>query len=851
MRRLATLSRRAFAAMATGLLLALGGAGTAQAQTASTCGPAATKGTAPDDYRDYCWLNFAGYSDSQARTTAGQDFVFNLPDGTRITLNLRVTDANGSGNGQSLRSVAVPSWSGAAFGNSGFIGIPGRPVLYNNANGTTSRVNLRNIQVTPPTGGTANYSIIVADGESSNDSESLVFYTNRNNWERVAAIANGTQFPTQSPAGTTGLGSTVTLTGRSGTVGSYVYRTDNNPTEVRATLDGGGLQGVIFGVRYASVAAVSRFSGARYYPSDQFNYSLRTGSGVTLVEAATSGTALDGFAPAVMPTVAASYPFHVVQTMAPGSTGTLANYTTTLTCVNANTSSSTPLPVNQPVTSYVFTNLQYRDSITCTFTNTPIFSSVGGTVYGDANANGSQDGSETGTGVAGLFVKLAPASGGACTGPAQQAVAVTAATGAFQVPNVPQGDYCLVLDTNATLTDITPTLPAGWIGLQNGGGSVLVSIPAGSNPEAPQRFGLFNGSRLTGSVFADTGTGGGVANDGTRQAGEAGVAGLSVRATAGATTVASSVTAGDGSFTLWLPAGAGALTIGPAQVPSGQLASGGGAGTTGGTFARPNLVFTPAAGQQYSGVAIGLVPTIELAPNGAQTGVPGSAVFYPHTFKAGSGGQVVFSLAATATPALSGWTAVLYRDTNCSATLEASEPVLAAPLAVQADETVCLVVKQFVPPDATGGAQNALALTAQFTFTNAAPALAASASVDDLTVVGEPAALVLQKRVSNVTRGGAAATSVNASPGDVLQYTLAAQNQGSAALGTLVINDTTAAFTTFVSAACPGALPAGISACSVANQPAVGAPGALRWTFTGSLAPGAQLTVTYRVMLDQ
>lgn len=851
MRRLHVLAWKSFTAMAAALLLALAGTGLAQAQTASNCAPAAARGTAPDDFRDYCWLNFEGYSDAQARGTAGQDFQFNLPDGTRITMNLKVTNANGTGSGNSLRSVAVPSWSGSAFGNSGFIGIPGRPVLYNNADGTTSRVNLRNIQVTPPTGGTANYSIIVADGESSNDNESLVFYTNRNNWERVASIANGTQFPTQSPAGTTGLGATVTLTGRSGTVGSYVYRTDNNPTEVRATLDGGGLQGVIFGVRYASVAVVSRITGSRYYPADQFNYSLRTGAGVTLVDASTTGTALDGFAPAVMPTVAASYPFHVVQAMAPGSAGTAANYTTTLTCVNANTASSTPLPVNQPVSSYVFNNLQYRDSITCTFTNTPIFSSVGGTVYGDANANGSQDGAEAGTGVAGLYVKLVPAAGGACTGPAQQAVPVTAATGAFSVTNVPQGDYCLVLDTNATLADATPTLPAGWIGLQNGSGSVQVSLPAGSNPAAPQRFGLFNGSRLAGSVFADTGTGGGVANDGVRQAGETGLAGLAVRATAGATAVASAVTAGDGSFTLWLPAGTGALSVGPAQVPTGQLASGGSAGTTGGTFTRPNLAFTPVAGQQYSGVAIGLVPGIALAPNGGQTAVPGSAVFYPHTFQAGSGGQVAFSLAGSATPALSGWTAILYRDTDCSATLEASEPVLSAPLAVQADETVCLVVKQFVPPEATTGAQNALALSAQFTFTGAVPALSASAAVNDLTLVGEPAALVLQKRVGNLTRGGAAGTSVNASPGDVLQYTLAAQNQGSAALTTLVINDTTAAFTTFVSAACPGVLPAGISACTVTTQPAVGAPGALRWTFTGSLAPGAQLAVSYRVLLDQ
>ena len=80
MRRLHVLAWKSFTAMAAALLLALAGTGLAQAQTASNCAPAAARGTAPDDFRDYCWLNFEGYSDAQARGTAGQDFQFNLPD---------------------------------------------------------------------------------------------------------------------------------------------------------------------------------------------------------------------------------------------------------------------------------------------------------------------------------------------------------------------------------------------------------------------------------------------------------------------------------------------------------------------------------------------------------------------------------------------------------------------------------------------------------------------------------------------------------------------------------------------------------------------------------------------------
>jgi hypothetical protein len=68
----------------------------------------------------------------------------------------------------------------------------------------------------------------------------------------------------------------------------------------------------------------------------------------------------------------------------------------------------------------------------------------------------------------------------------------------------------------------------------------------------------------------------------------------------------------------------------------------------------------------------------------------------------------------------------------------------------------------------------------------------------------------------------------------------------------VVINDTTPAFTTFLSAACPvAALPVNLTACSVNVQPAVGAPGGLQWTFTGNLASGGSTVVTYQVKVVQ
>ena len=243
------------------------------------------------------------------------------------------------------------------------------------------------------------------------------------------------------------------------------------------------------------------------------------------------------------------------------------------------------------------------------------------------------------------------------------------------------------------------------------------------------------------------------------------------------------------------------------------------------------------------------MPPGTLEPNGAQATQPGSTVFYAHAFVAGSGGQVTFSLAGSATPSAPAWTQVLYQDSNCNGVLDSGEPQIGGSLTVSAGQKVCLIVKVLVPAGAAAGAQSSVSLSAAFVYTNASPAFAATLTASDVTSVGAPGTLSLTKLVSNLTQGGPAATAVSANPGDTLQYTLTATNNGAQSLATVVIYDATPAFTTFVSAACPATLPPGISACSVSTQPAVGAGGALQWSFTGSLAASGSLAVTYQVKI--
>jgi uncharacterized repeat protein (TIGR01451 family) len=335
------------------------------AAQANTCAPAATQGTAPSDYQDYCWLDFTGYSDALAQAS-GQPFTFTLPDGSILTLTVRVSTNKAS---PALDAHIVPSWTGSAIGHSGFIGVPGNPVLYETVSGSTVQVVLGNISVVPPAGGgsSTSYAIIAADGESTNQGEQLIFTTNGQAWTQIAQIPYGTLFPAVSGLATP----TVTETGVAGTVGAFAFGSFNNPTQITATLVGTGLQGAMFAIRYASLSVTTQFSGARANPSDQFVYSVSTTGGHVVASQTSSGAGAGPFTPAAVPTVAAGYPFVVSETMAPGSVSTLASYALSLTCTNAATgASSTIMPVNQIGHTYTFPALHYGDAVSCTFTNT-------------------------------------------------------------------------------------------------------------------------------------------------------------------------------------------------------------------------------------------------------------------------------------------------------------------------------------------------------------------------------------------------------------------------------------------------------------------------------------------------
>lgn len=347
--------------LAVALIMLLGMA--AVPAFAQSCAPATTQGAAPAGWETYCWLDFTSYNDATARSGAGQNFSFSLNDGSVLSFNLRVTPAGAT----AFNAIAAPSWTGAAVGNTAFLGIPGRPVLYT-ASGGAKSITFSSITITPPPGAPAvtAYSFVAADAESTNDGENLQFVTNGTGWQILDQVSpiSGNTYPTISGTGT----GTFTETGVPGTVGGYIVGT-NSPTTVTANMQAGGLQGAMFAVRFASIRLRKTITGARVDATDQFTFRITaTSAGTTLATGTTSGTGNGPFSATPL-SLASGIPLTLNEAMAAGSASTLAKYESRLTCTNSTASSTTPLPNNVQTTSYNFGALQFGDAVICVFNN--------------------------------------------------------------------------------------------------------------------------------------------------------------------------------------------------------------------------------------------------------------------------------------------------------------------------------------------------------------------------------------------------------------------------------------------------------------------------------------------------
>jgi fimbrial isopeptide formation D2 family protein/uncharacterized repeat protein (TIGR01451 family) len=342
------------------LLLAAGGF-TPAASAAPACGAAASQGAnGPADFATYCWIDFSTYNNTTATSAGGQNFTITLPGGSTLSFNLKAS-------GPTLASTAVPTWTGAALGQSAFITIPGNPALYQTAGAGTTSITISNIVLTVGSG-TVPYAIVAADAESTNGGETLSFTTNGNPWTLLASMAytGSTTFPTLSGTGT----ATVTETGVNGNVGAYAFATLGSPTTISASLLGSGLQGVAFAVKFHAVdfAIASSHTG-----------SFSTGgTGSYTLTATNNGP--DQYAPTDTVTVTDTLPTGETYVSASGTGWTCGAVGQVVTCTvsNVTVNSGSSLPA-------ITVNVNVATNAAASLTNTATVASNPSLDYNTAN----------------------------------------------------------------------------------------------------------------------------------------------------------------------------------------------------------------------------------------------------------------------------------------------------------------------------------------------------------------------------------------------------------------------------------------------------------------------------------
>ncbi|HVE66475.1 MAG TPA: SdrD B-like domain-containing protein [Thermoanaerobaculia bacterium] len=205
---------------------------------------------------------------------------------------------------------------------------------------------------------------------------------------------------------------------------------------------------------------------------------------------------------------------------------------------------------------------------------------ISGSKFNDANGNGTLDAGETG--LPGVTITLTPVAGGQFAGgtvPPTRTV-VTGAGGAFSFGEVPLGSYTLSETVPAGFQQTAPPAP----------GTIGVTLTFAARNSVGNLFGnRALGASVSGTKFNDAN------GNGSRDAGESGLAGVTIRLTSagGQVTTATSDASGNFSFT---GLAAGAYTVSEV-VPTGFVQT---APAAPGTFAL-NLT----TGQVVTGLLFG------------------------------------------------------------------------------------------------------------------------------------------------------------------------------------------------------------------------------------------------------
>lgn len=224
---------------------------------------------------------------------------------------------------------------------------------------------------------------------------------------------------------------------------------------------------------------------------------------------------------------------------------------------------------------------------------------------------------------------------------------------------------------------------------------------------------------------------------------------------------------------------------------------------------------------------------VALAPPREAVVFPGGRRVLAHALQNTGNAWDRFSLEAAGPD---GWSVSLYRDLDSDGALDAGEPRITGPLAVDAGATVAILMVADAPAAAPEGQ-----VEVRIRAASVSVAAAAAEVLDRLTVRIPVAALRLTKLVSRAT----------ATRGDTLTYTLEYGNGGDAASAGIVLSDTLPAGLRLVAGSLRlnGAAQSDAADADAGSAATLdGGRGLVRFAL-GTLAPGATGTATFRAVI--
>ena len=276
---------------------------------------------------------------------------------------------------------------------------------------------------------------------------------------------------------------------------------------------------------------------------------------------------------------------------------------------------------------------------------------------------------------------------------------------------------------------------------------------------------------------------------------------------------------------------------------------------------------TNASDALHNAITVNTVRSLVLSPNNTGQATSGGTIVYSHTITntgnttEGDGTNSIVALTYAST---AGFTSVVYWDRNNDSVLDPADPIVTELSALAGgtngastnaglspNESARLFIKVTTAPGAAVGLTDTTTLTATASLVVNGIAAPAAVSVSDTTSVVASQVTLVKMHALDAACDGTADVSMRttnigqgATPGSCIRYQITATNNGTTAINSLVISDSTPVFTTY-----HNTVPAATSVGSV-TAPGNGATGTVQAT-VGTLAPGQSAVLTFGVRIDQ